>query len=314
MRTVCAVVVCSVSLGCPAGDGGDSGPYMWGAGFKLGTSFIPGPLPLVVPCLDHEVRFPARAEGPRRDGENGAGELDESGDPRFSTLNPVGLRFAARGRGLLRHRLQEPARRGRGARVRRSLLRRLVHHQLRPGAVQRRPGGHRGRRPGRLRLGEVGGDDNLPGGDESLKMSYYPIPERGWRPSSATRSGCTGSACSSRTRSPPAPPTPTWTATPSRRSAASSTSALFPMVGIEADVQFGSTSPRPRQRQGSGREEGRRRPQRRQGRQKAGGPNGGPNGGGNGGKGGGAGNGGGGGGNGGPEGKKGGGNGGGGHG
>jgi len=65
---------------------------MWGAGFKLGTSFIPGRYPFSFPSSINNYDFTDTGPNAGADsGKNEGRDLTKSGEPGFSTLQPVGF-------------------------------------------------------------------------------------------------------------------------------------------------------------------------------------------------------------------------------
>src|SRR5262249_47933833 len=90
-RTGCAlgVLLGFMGVSTPA-IAADSGPYMWGAGFKLGTSFIPGRYPFSFPSSINNYDF--TDTGPNAgatSGKNEGRDLTADGKPGFTTLEPV---------------------------------------------------------------------------------------------------------------------------------------------------------------------------------------------------------------------------------
>jgi hypothetical protein len=79
----------------------DFGPYMWGAGVKVGTTVVPGRYPYAFPSkvanydfLDNGARAGDEdSDEPKRD-------LDANGDPRFSTLDGAGFDLRLGGEGF----------------------------------------------------------------------------------------------------------------------------------------------------------------------------------------------------------------------
>jgi hypothetical protein len=79
-------------MGLSAPAAAAEGAYMWGAGFNLGTSFLPGRYPYAFPSSIAKYDFRengALAGDPKADEPDR--DLDELGDPRYSTLSGVGF-------------------------------------------------------------------------------------------------------------------------------------------------------------------------------------------------------------------------------
>ncbi|MEQ1569406.1 MAG: hypothetical protein ABMA64_27460, partial [Myxococcota bacterium] len=158
----------------------DSGPYMWGAGVKVGTSFLPGRYPYALPPAIAGYDF--LENGPRAgetEGENKDRDLDDNGDPRFTTLNPVGFDLRLGGEGF--YGIDAQNRIGAGAGL--AFGQRYFDGWLTVNydRVLYEVDNFDFVLGGQVGYGSVkwSGDAELPGGDnESLKMNYYPIRAR----------------------------------------------------------------------------------------------------------------------------------------
>src|SRR5690349_17352202 len=79
----------------------EDGPYMWGIGPKIGTTFIPGRYPVAFPASIANYDF--KDNGPSAgdpDSEDPKRDLDADGKPRNSTLVGVGGDFRLGGEGF----------------------------------------------------------------------------------------------------------------------------------------------------------------------------------------------------------------------
>src|SRR5262245_27351728 len=81
-------------LSTPAMAAGDDdfGPYMWGVGPKLGTSFLPGRYPAFLPPAIANYDFiEDGARAGAADGDNKGRDLDANGNPRFTSITQTGF-------------------------------------------------------------------------------------------------------------------------------------------------------------------------------------------------------------------------------
>jgi len=240
-RTGCALVVLLGFMGVstPA-SAGDGGPYMWGAGFKLGTSFLPGRYPWAFPSSITNYDF--TDTGPNAgaaSGKNEGRDLTAGGDPGFTTLQPVGFDFRLGGEAFYgfdaKNRLGAGVGLGFGGHYFDGWFTLNYDHVLYGadpvdivGGLQAGYGSVKWR----------GTTD----ADESLKMSYYPVRgrvEAQFR--DKVRMYGLGLFVQDAIPARTAYTDLDGNVQPTVGSVGNF--ALFPMVGIEADVQFGDFTP-----------------------------------------------------------------------
>lgn len=158
----------------------DFGPYMWGAGPKLGTIIIPGRYPYAFP--GSVAKYDFIDSGPQAgadDGENKGRDLDEDGKPRFSTLSGTGFDLRLGGEGFFGINRDNRV----GAGVGFGAGKRYFDTWITLNYDRRLWGDN----PFDLLAGAQigygyarwGGDSTLPGGEnESYRMTYFPVRAR----------------------------------------------------------------------------------------------------------------------------------------
>jgi hypothetical protein len=168
-------------VGASAADAqAQQGPYMWGVGVKLGTSFIPGQYPIAFPAKIDNYDFIDEDDpsglGGTTDGDLRKRDVDENGEARYSTLQRVGFDGRIGAEGFYGIDPMNRVGAGFGFGLGRDYFDgwftlnydRVLSNQ---GTFALVAGGQVGY--GSVRFD---GDEDLPGGDnEYLQMPYYPL-------------------------------------------------------------------------------------------------------------------------------------------